>query len=56
MPLNEYECRACGRYAAVMVHDDNEPECPHCGARELKPVTPSFESIGGGCGCGCGNH
>ena len=70
MPIYEYVCMACESHFEELVRGGAEPDCPDCGALNVRrqlsvfaahgtSETPSFgaTAAGGGCcggSCGCG--
>ena len=70
MPIYEYVCMRCESHFEELVRNGEEPDCPDCGATNVKrqlsvfaahgssEPQPTFRpSAGGGCcggSCGCG--
>lgn len=38
MPIYEYQCEKCGGNFEALVRGGESPECPSCGAKELKKL------------------
>jgi putative FmdB family regulatory protein len=71
MPIYEYVCMQCESHFEELVRNGVEPDCPDCGAADVRKQLsvfaahgsgeqPSFgeTSFGGGCcggSCGCGH-
>jgi len=67
MPIYEYVCMACESHFEELVRNGEEPDCPDCGASNVRRQLSVFAahgtagqpSFGGGgcCGgsCGCGH-
>jgi putative FmdB family regulatory protein len=71
MPIYEYVCMSCESHFEELVRNGNEPDCPECGAGNVRKQLsvfathgggeqPSFgqAAVGGGCcggSCGCGH-
>ena len=71
MPIYEYVCMACESHFEELVRNGQEPDCPDCGASNVRrqlsvfaahgtAEQPSFgaTAAGGGCcggSCGCGH-
>lgn len=71
MPIFEYHCPACGKdFELIVKNSASTPECPDCGAKELKRKFSSFAVASGNSkskcrasdsapcphgGCGCGS-
>lgn len=57
MPIYEYNCAKCGNCFEYLhfAGDDAPPECPKCGAREVKRQLSCFATGAGGQGGGLGS-
>jgi putative FmdB family regulatory protein len=68
MPIYEYVCMACESHFEELVRNGEEPDCPDCGAANVRRQLSVFASVGGespqpsfgggGCcggSCGCGH-
>jgi putative FmdB family regulatory protein len=70
MPIYEYVCMECESHFEELVRNGADPDCPDCGASNVRrqlsvfaahgtAAQPSFGGSGGGgcCGgsCGCGH-
>jgi len=65
MPIYEYVCMACESHFEELVRNGEEPDCPDCGAVNVRRQLSVFAAIGespqpsfggGGCcggSCGC---
>ncbi len=70
MPIYEYVCMQCESHFEELVRAGNEPDCPDCGAADVRKQFSVFATHGGGgeqpsfgqtaaggggcCGGGCG--
>ena len=67
VPIYEYVCMECETHFEELVRNGEEPDCPDCGAAQVRKQfsvfathgsaeQPSFGTGGGCCGgsCGCG--
>src|SRR4051812_9507591 len=67
MPIYEYVCMECESHFEELVRNGHDPDCPDCGAENVRKQfsvfaahgtaeQPSFGASGGGCcggSCGC---
>lgn len=42
MPIYEYVCEKCDNQFELLVFKDDEPECPKCGAKNLRKKMSAF--------------
>lgn len=67
VPIYEYVCMACESHFEELVRNGEEPNCPDCGAENVRRQLSTFAALGtesspsfgmGGCcggSCGCGH-
>jgi putative FmdB family regulatory protein len=71
MPIYEYVCMACESHFEELVRNGADPDCPDCGAENVRRQLSRFAALGteskpsfgetaagGGCcgaSCGCGH-
>jgi putative FmdB family regulatory protein len=70
MPIYEYVCMTCESHFEELVRNGQEPDCPDCGAADVRRQLSVFAAVGGSseagfgsggaggcCGgsCGCGH-
>ncbi|HEU0303598.1 MAG TPA: zinc ribbon domain-containing protein [Gaiellaceae bacterium] len=70
MPIYEYVCMSCESHFEELVRNGEEPDCPDCGAGNVRRQLSVFAAVGGAsepslgggsgggcCGgsCGCGH-
>jgi putative FmdB family regulatory protein len=61
VPIYEYVCMACEEHFEELVRNGEEPDCPQCGAQNVRRQLSTFAahgtapqpSFGGGAGGGC---
>ena len=64
MPIYEYVCMECESHFEELVRNGEEPDCPDCGAENVRKQLsvfaahgteqPTYGSSGGCCGGSCG--
>lgn len=56
MPIYEYTCKKCQKEFEALIRGDEQPECPHCGAKSLERLlsVPAAHTSGGSSGPPCG--
>ncbi len=48
MPLYDFQCKDCGRSTELlMVNSSDQPECSHCGSRNMKKLMAAHSSMSG---------